>query len=183
MVTFHPVTLETDTAETQFRSLLQALQELTDTKIIFTKANADTDGRIINQMIDDFVSKHAEKSIAFTSLGQLRYLSALQFVDVVIGNSSSGLIEVPSFKKATVNVGDRQRGRIKAESVIDCNPDYDSIKKALQTALSESFKNKIKNVENPYGSSNASEKIIDVLKHTDYKELLKKRFYNLKFNV
>lgn len=179
LVTFHPTTLEVDTAESQFKSLLQALREFTDTKIIFTKANADTDGRIINQLIDEFVLKNPQRAIAFASLGQLRYLSALQYVDVVIGNSSSGLIEVPSFKKATVNIGDRQRGRIKAESVIDCKPDYSSIKNAIDLALSESFKDKLKNVVNPYGTGNASEKIIDVLKKIELKGLLKKQFYDL----
>src|SRR3989338_4133875 len=117
LVTFHPVTLEQSTAKEQFQQLLFALDSLSDTHIIFTKANADTDGRIINYMIDSYVSANSNKSIAFTSLGQLRYLSALQNVDAVVGNSSSGLIEAPSFKIGTINIGDRQKGRIKAASV------------------------------------------------------------------
>jgi GDP/UDP-N,N'-diacetylbacillosamine 2-epimerase (hydrolysing) len=120
LVTFHPVTLENSTAKEQFQELLDAIDELEDTNIIFTKANSDTDGRVINQMIDEYVTKNSHKSIVFTSLGQLRYLSALQYVDAVVGNSSSGLAEAPSFKIGTINIGDRQKGRIKASSVIDC---------------------------------------------------------------
>jgi len=179
LVTFHPVTLEFNSAETQFRSLLEVIQALPDTKVIFTKANADTDGRIINQMIDEFVKKYPQQAIGFTSLGQLRYLSALQHVDAVVGNSSSGLLEVPTFRKPTVNIGDRQRGRIKAQSVIDCKPDVESINAAIDIALSPAFSASIKNIQNPYGVGNASEKIIDVLKKTEYKGLLKKQFYDL----
>jgi GDP/UDP-N,N'-diacetylbacillosamine 2-epimerase (hydrolysing) len=131
LVTFHPVTLENATAKEQFSELLKALDELKDTNIIFTKANSDTDGRIINQMIDQFVLEK-ENAISFISMGQLRYLSSLQFVDVVLGNSSSGLLEVPSFKKATINIGDRQKGRIKAKSVIDCKPNKHDILQAIK---------------------------------------------------
>src|SRR5690606_39122045 len=139
LVTFHPVTLESDSAEFQFKELLTALEDLQHVLIIFTKANADTDGRIINLLIDDYVLNNQHKAIAFASLGQLRYLSALQYVDVVIGNSSSGLIEVPSFHKPTINIGDRQKGRIKGETVIDCDPECRSIKQAIDQALSEEF--------------------------------------------
>ncbi|HEY8919346.1 MAG TPA: UDP-N-acetylglucosamine 2-epimerase [Chitinophaga sp.] len=179
LVTFHPVTLEFNSAETQFQSLLDVLHSLTDTKVIFTKANADTDGRIINQMIDDFVRKYPQQAAGFTSLGQLRYLSALQHVNAVIGNSSSGLVEVPTFKKPTVNIGDRQRGRIKAQSVIDCEPDLENIKKAIDLALSPAFSDSIRTMQNPYGVGNASEKIMQVLRSVEYNGLLKKRFYDL----
>ena len=121
LITFHPVTLENQTASTHFSELLKALEKFTELSLVFTLPNADTDGRVIIRMIHDFVSKQRKKRIAFTSLGQLRYLSALNHVDVVIGNSSSGLSEVPSFKKPTVNIGDRQKGRLKADSVIDCS--------------------------------------------------------------
>ncbi len=181
LVTFHPVTLENATAEKQFTALLGAIDELKDTAIIFTKANADTDGRIINQLIDKYVAGHSDKSIAFTSLGQLRYLSALQFMDVVVGNSSSGLIEVPSFKTPTINIGDRQRGRIRAASVIDCGPELAEIKNAIDKALSSSFRESLKQVENPYGSKNASEDIIGVIKSTPLDNLLKKEFYDISF--
>ncbi|HEU4609734.1 MAG TPA: UDP-N-acetylglucosamine 2-epimerase [Chitinophagaceae bacterium] len=180
LVTFHPVTLEFSSAEAQFNALLQALLEQEDAKVIFTKANADTDGRIINQMIDAFVTKYPQKAVGFTSLGQLRYLSALRHVDVVVGNSSSGLLEVPTFKKPTVNIGDRQRGRVKAESIIDCQPDFESIKQAIGLALSQPFTEKLKYIKNPYDNGNASEKILEVLKKTEFSGLLKKAFYDLK---
>lgn len=179
LVTFHPVTLEKSTAESQFQTLLDAIDELKDITIIFTKANADTDGRIINQMIDSYVAGHNNKAIAFTSLGQLRYLSALQFMDIVIGNSSSGLTEVPSFKTATINVGDRQQGRIKADSVIDCAPTLSEIKGAIKKALSPEFRNALKTMENPYGAKNPSERIISVIKNVALDNLLKKRFYDI----
>ena len=180
LVTFHPVTLENCTAEVQFKELLNSLSELKETNIIFTKANADTDGRIINTLIDDYVIGH-KNAIAFASLGQLRYLSALKYVDVVVGNSSSGLIEAPSFKVPTVNIGDRQKGRIKAESVIDCEPNYESITSAIQLAFSSEFKNKIKDLVNPYGTINASERIVELIKATNLKGILKKSFYNISF--
>ena len=180
LVTFHPVTLENNTAEGQFKELLKSLSELKDTNIIFTKANADTDGRIINALIDEYVVGH-KNAIAFASLGQLRYLSALKYVDAVVGNSSSGLIEAPSFKIPTVNIGDRQKGRIKAESVIDCKPNYESITSAIQLAFSQEFKNRIKDLVNPYGTINASEKIVELIKTTNLKGILKKSFYNISF--
>ncbi len=180
LVTFHPVTLETSTAKEQFQELLDAIDELEDTNIIFTKANSDTDGRIINLMIDEYVAKNYKKSIAFTSLGQLRYLSALQFVDAMVGNSSSGLVEAPSFKIGTINIGDRQKGRIKAESVIDCQPNKNSILEAFKKLYSKDFKNILNKTINPYGDGCASKRIIQELKRTDLDNLLKKSFYDLK---
>lgn len=179
LVTFHPVTLERATAGEQFRNLLHALDELQDTKIIFTKPNADTEGRIIIQMIDDYVSQNSHKSIAFISLGQLRYLSAMQFVDGIVGNSSSGFTEAPTFKIGTINIGDRQKGRIKAESVIDCEPKKDSILSALKKLYSNVFQDKLKNVKNPYGEGGTSEKIKKILKETDLSDILKKEFYDI----
>jgi GDP/UDP-N,N'-diacetylbacillosamine 2-epimerase (hydrolysing) len=179
LVTFHPVTLENATAEHQFKVLLDVLASLNEVSIIFTKANADTDGRIINQMIDEFTAAHSEKAKAFISMGQLRYLSALQFMDAVVGNSSSGLIEVPAFETATVNIGDRQRGRIKGPSIIDSEPTYPEIKKAIDKALSVEFRNSLKTAERPYGTRNASESIIPLLKSISLDNLLKKEFYNL----
>lgn len=179
LITFHPVTLENATAHEQFSELLEAIDKFPDAKIIFTKPNADNDGRIIISMIDEYVSKNKNRSVSYISLGQLRYLSALKHVNMVIGNSSSGLIEVPSFKKATINIGDRQRGRVKSNSVIDCEPKAVSITKAIETALSEEFLTKLLKVENPYGSGNASEVIIKILSSVPLDELIKKRFYNL----
>ena len=180
LVTFHPVTLENSTAKEQFQELLDAIDELENTNIIFTKANSDTDGRIINQMIDEYVTKNSHKSVGFASLGQLRYLSALQYIDAVVGNSSSGLLEAPSFKIATINIGDRQKGRIKALSVIDCEPKKEEILKAFKEIYSKEFQEKLKNVENPYGESCPSKQIIEVLKNVNLANILKKSFYDLK---
>jgi len=130
-------------------------------------------------MIDEYVVKNNHKAVGFTSLGQLRYLSALQYIDMVLGNSSSGLAEVPTFKKATINIGDRQKGRIKANSVIDCLPNKIAIKKALDHALSIEFQTELNTVKNPYGVGGASAKIKGILKEIDITNITKKTFYNL----
>ena len=183
LVTFHPVTLENKTAGKQFGELLDAIDELQDTTIIFTRANSDTDGRVINQMIDEYVAKNSHKAIEFASLGQLRYLSALQYIDATVGNSSSGLSETPSFKIGAINIGDRQKGRIKATNVIDCLPNKKSIQKALEYLYSEEFNLTLKKSENPYGDGCSSKKIIKVLKTTRLDNILQKTFFNIKFSV
>jgi len=183
LVTFHPVTLENFTTKKQFQELLDAIDELKDTNIIFTKANSDTDGRIINQMIDEYVAKNDYKAVGFTSLGQLRYLSALQFVDAMVGNSSSGLAEAPSFKIGTINIGDRQKGRIKASSVIDCEPNKSSIHQAFVKLYSKEFQEAVKDTINPYGDGCASKKIVEILKTVDLEHILKKSFYDLKVEL
>jgi len=180
LVTFHPVTLENSTAKEQFQELLNVIDELEDTNTIFTKANSDTDGRVINQMIDEYVGKNFHKSVGFTSLGQLRYLSALQYVDAMVGNSSSGLTEAPSFKIGTINIGDRQKGRIKAQSVIDCLPNKDNIIESFKQLYTREFQELLKDVVNPYGDGCASKKIIEELKNVDFQNILKKSFYDLK---
>lgn len=182
MITFHPATLERATTRTQFQILLTVIDNLEDTKFIFTKPNADTEGRIISQMIDAYVSKNRNKAIAFMSLGQLRYLSAMQFVDGVVGNSSSGLTEAPTFKIGTINIGDRQKGRVKAESVIDCKPTKRSIQAALKQLYSAQFKEKLKNVKNPYGDCDTAGKITTILKDMDLSGILKKEFYDISVN-
>jgi len=179
LVTYHPVTLEKESAKKSFAALLAALEQLEDTHIIFTKANSDTEGRVINQMIDTFVAKYPKSSKAFTSLGQLRYLSALQYVDGVVGNSSSGLLEAPSFHIGTVNIGERQKGRIKAKSVIDAKEQTKSILKALQKLYSEDFQKMLPQVENPYGNGNASKQIVDILKTSNLDTIVKKSFYDI----
>jgi len=178
MVTFHPVTLENSTSEMQMGELLAALDELEETNLIFTMPNADLDNRIIFELINKYVKKH-ENAFVFTSLGYLRYLSCLQFVDGVIGNSSSGLIEVPCFRKGTINIGDRQRGRMKADSVINCQPDKQSISKAILKLYSESFQIKASSVVNPYGTGGASQYIVEFLQSVSLEGVLKKRFYDL----
>ena len=183
LVTFHPTTLEYKTSQKQFQELLDVIEGLKDINIIFTKSNSDTDGRIINQMIDEYVNKNPYKSVGFASLGQLRYLSALRYVDIIVGNSSSGLLEAPSFKIGTINIGDRQNGRIKAESIIDCSPNSKSIKKAFTKIYSNKFQELLKNVKNPYGNGCASQKIIRVLKKTQLNNILKKNFFDIKFSL
>ena len=178
LVTFHPVTLEKSTAGIQFKELLNSLDGLKNTKIIFTKANSDTDGKIINSMIDDYVAKHSN-AISFTSMGQLNYLSALQFIDAVVGNSSSGLLEAPSFKIGTIDIGDRQKGRIKAASVISCLPNKNSISNTFKELYSKQFQSVVGKVENPYGKGGASKKIISIIRDINLKGILKKPFYDL----
>ena len=134
-------------------------------------------------MIDRYVSNNQDKSVCFASLGQLRYLSALQYVDAVVGNSSSGLAEAPSFKIATVNIGDRQKGRIKASSVIDCKPNKNSILEAFNKVYSYDFQQVLKNIVNPYGDGCTSKKIIEVIKRVDLTNILKKSFYDLKVDL
>lgn len=179
LITYHPVTLEENTAEAQFKALLDALDVLEDTHIIFTKANADTDGRIINVMIDQYVASHPSTSVVFTSLGQMRYLSAIQYMDGVVGNSSSGLLEVPSFKIGTINIGDRQRGRIKADSVIDCGQSVGEIQDALEKLFSEDFQQTLPQVVNSYGDGGAAEKIVSVLQSCSLNGILKKQFNDM----
>ncbi|MCK9455426.1 UDP-N-acetylglucosamine 2-epimerase [Sulfurimonas sp.] len=178
IVTFHPVTLENSTAKEQFKELLEAFNELKETNIIFTKANSDTDGRIINEMIDEYVSKN-DNAVAFASMGALRYLSALRFVDGVVGNSSSGLLEAPSFKIGTINIGDRQKGRIKASSIIDCEPTKEDIKRAFKKLYSKRFQERLPKTQNPYDNRSASQKIIKEIKKADLNTILKKSFYDL----
>ena len=178
LITFHPVTLENSTSAQQMGELLSALNKLDNTNLIFTMPNSDTDGRVLFQIIEDYVSSNI-KSVVFTSLGQLRYLSCLKHVDGVIGNSSSGLLEVPTFKIGTINIGDRQRGRLKAISVIDCEPNEPSISSAIKKLYSADYQNRLTTVKNPYGCGGASESIVNILNDVSLDGLLKKRFYNL----
>lgn len=181
MVTYHPVTLEsTDKAQNQFEILLRILEDYPEMKIIFTKSNADMGGRVINDLINKFVKKHQDTCIAFDSLGQLRYLSVLQFCTIVIGNSSSGIIEVPSFYIPTINIGDRQKGRMASESVINCGTSIEEIRRALSLGLSESFRKSILQVKNPYELSGTSAHIIEIIKDFLRKGInIKKIFYDL----
>lgn len=179
LITFHPVTLENSSAKEQFSELLKAIDELEDTNFIFTKANSDTDSDVINNMIDEYVSKNSQKAVAFASLGQLRYLSAIKFVDIVLGNSSSGLSEVPSFKKATINIGDRQKGRARASSVIDVSPVKEEILAAIKKAYSKEFEQILKNTINPYDGGNPSKKMVKILKEIELDDILKKKFYDI----
>ena len=179
LVTFHPVTLDSQSPHEQFQSLLYALDMIgTEVGIIFTMPNADTDGRSLMQMIEGYAALHPN-ACAHTSLGPLVYLSVLAQVNAVVGNSSSGLYEAPSFKIPTVNIGDRQKGRLQAQSVINCIPDAVSIKNAIQKAFTKDCSNTV----NPYGDGESSQRIVAVLKSVvDYKQLLKKHFHDVDSN-
>ena len=179
LVTFHSVTLEDNTSKLQFNEILAVLNHFKELKVIFTKPNSDIYGRAIINLIDRYVKSNPDRSTVFTSLGRLKYLSLMRHVDVMLGNSSSGIIEMPSFGKPTINVGDRQRGRMAAKSVIQCAPKRECIKKALKKAFSQKFNRSLANINNPYDGKLTSKKIIVILK----KELpkiknLKKKFYD-----
>lgn len=178
LITFHPVTLETTTASDQMAELLAALGELKDTHLIFTMPNADTDSRALIRMVEQFVAQHANAR-AYTSLGQLRYLSCIAHVDGVVGNSSSGLAEVPSFMKGTINIGDRQRGRLQAVSVLNCEPTRQSIVAALARLYDPDFQASLSQLQSPYGEGGASEKIVEIIKHYAIDGITKKAFFDL----
>jgi GDP/UDP-N,N'-diacetylbacillosamine 2-epimerase (hydrolysing) len=179
LITFHPVTLEgQNSSGQQMAELLAALEGLEDTHLIFTMPNADTGGRELAMMVNDFVASH-QNACVHTSLGQQRYLSCMKYVDAVVGNSSSGLAEAPSMGIATINIGDRQKGRLLAGSVINCEPTQQSITGALRTVFDPSFRSTLTSTKNPYGSGGASEKIVEFIKKHDLKNLLKKSFFNL----
>lgn len=179
LITYHPVTLENNLAEQQFNELLKALSFFPTFRFIFTKPNSDANGRIIIKLIDDFVKKNANNSAGFVSLGQKRYLSLMRYTKAVVGNSSSGIIEAPSFYVPTINIGDRQKGRIRAESVIDVQPDSDSLVKALNIVLSDSFVASCEKINNPYGNGYTTQQIMTVLKDKQIPKNLKKPFYDL----
>ncbi|AXR69297.1 UDP-N-acetylglucosamine 2-epimerase [Leptospira mayottensis] len=180
LITFHPETLDSKSPKEQFDELLKALNRLSDTFVIFTLPNADTGSREIIHSIHDFISVY-KNAIAFASLGQHRYFSCVQFVDGVVGNSSSGLLEVPTFRKGTINIGGRQKGRLKAASIIDCDPEEGAIFQAIEKLYSKEFQNLLFSVKNPYGEGNATSKIVDVLENISLDHILKKKFFDLSF--
>lgn len=179
LVTYHPETLDDMPVEEQCRNLLDALATLEEVKIIFTLPNSDTGGRIIIKMIDDFVRRHKDRAIVYTSLGQLRYLSALQYITAVAGNSSSGILEVPSFGKPVLNIGNRQKGRIAAESVVHCGTTLSEIKEGLAKVFSEDFIRQAKGVINPYEKAETATAIIEIIKNFPLSGLIQKNFYTL----
>jgi GDP/UDP-N,N'-diacetylbacillosamine 2-epimerase (hydrolysing) len=177
LITFHPVTLEGNSEE-QMISLLNALDEFPDIHIIFTFPNSDAEGRSIIQLIKDYCTTR-KNSKYYVSLGQKKYFSTIQFVDGVVGNSSSGLLEVPTFKKGTINIGNRQKGRLRAKSVIDCNSNKISISKSIEKLYSKEFQSELNNTVNPYGEGDSSNKIFNIIKENLSNISLKKQFYNL----
>jgi len=179
LVTFHPATLDAQPPEQQMAELLAALDPLNDTQLVFTLPNADPGGRALFPMVEEFVARHPNAH-AFTSLGQVRYLSCLAQVDGVVGNSSSGLTEAPSFGNPSVNIGERQRGRLRAASVIDCAADRRAIAEALRKLFSAEFQAVAKSARNPYGEGGASEKIVRILAEVPLAGLLAKSFHDLR---
>lgn len=179
LVTFHPVTLERATAANQFAELLTALDSFETHFILFTKANADTEGRVINQMSDRFAARNASRAAAVSSLGASTYLSAMSHADTVVGNSSSGLIEAPALRVPTVNIGDRQKGRVRAASVLDCEPDADSIVGALKRATSPSFRESLRDMTNPCEQPETAATIVHHLRSAPLEDILRKPFIDL----
>ena len=178
LVTFHPVTLEQDDIATQMTALLSALDAFPDAGLIFTLPNADNGSNELICLIEDYVSKRSNAR-AYTSLGQLRYLSCMQFVDGVVGNSSSGIAEAPSMQIGTVNIGDRQKGRLMAQSVISCDGEPNHILEALHKLFDPQFRKSLVNVQNPYGRGGASAKIVKILASYPLETILKKSFYDI----
>jgi GDP/UDP-N,N'-diacetylbacillosamine 2-epimerase (hydrolysing) len=182
LITFHPVTLEGNSSRQQIKELLAALDCHNDTNLIFTMPNADTGGRELAAMVENFVQSHPNAR-SYTSLGQLRYLSCLQFVDGVIGNSSSGITEAPSMGTATINIGTRQKGRLSAPSVIHCPPDFKSINNAIHALYDPSFRGKLCTTVNPYGDGGASLRIVEVLTKYPLENIKKKSFFDMEISL
>ena len=183
LVTFHPVTLEKSTADGQFHALLEALDGFPEFNVIFTKTNADTDGRIINRLIDDYAGKHPERCLAVTSLGMRRYLSTMKYCTAVIGNSSSGIVEAPTFKVPTVNTGDRQKGRIQAASILNCPPEAAAIRQTIIRALSPVFQESLSSISNPYDRPGTCSIIVGMLENAVIFGITKKTFHDVNIPV
>ena len=178
MITYHPETLcETSNAK-NITALLDALSVFVDANLIFTMPNTDTDGRAIYKEIKLFCELNSNSKL-FSSLGQLRYLSCLKYADVIIGNSSSALLEAPTFKIPAVNIGSRQDGRLKASSVVDCPGSRDEILQAIELVLSNKFQSNLTQSVNPYGIGGSVQKIITTLSSVDFDNLPRKSFFDL----
>jgi GDP/UDP-N,N'-diacetylbacillosamine 2-epimerase (hydrolysing) len=178
LITIHPVTLNEIDSTEELKELLKALDEFKEKRLIFTLPNADPGNRSIRKLIGEFVMRHPNAR-SYESLGSQKYLSCLAYVDGVIGNSSSGISEAPSFKIATINIGDRQKGRLMANSIINCNFKKNEIKRSIEKIYSSKFQSQLKNTINPYGEGGATEKIVKILKTVKLKGLIKKPFYDL----
>ena len=180
LVTYHPETLDAIPVEEQFRNLLEALDDRQDIRILFTLPNSDTGGRIIVRMIEEFVARNKQRARAYTSLGQLRYLSALRFVAAVVGNSSSGILEVPSFGKPTLDIGNRQKGRLAANSVVHCVVSGAEISEGLNRVLSDAFAKQTACVQNPYEKEDSALEILKILKNYPLDGIVQKTFYDIR---
>ena len=179
LVTYHPVTLGNRTAEQDISDFIAALEQHPELRVVFTMPNSDTGGQAIVDAINGFVQHHPDRAVAFKSLGVLRYLSLMRQVAAVVGNSSSGLVEVPCFGIPTLNIGDRQKGRIAADSVLNCSPDKDAILEGLDIVLSDSFREKARHTQNPYDKPGTVQTIFDVISTYPLDKLGPKHFYDL----
>lgn len=180
LVTYHSATLDIKRNVKILNVLFKALDTFPEAMIIFTKANSDEAGRLINSKIDEYVRHHPKRAVSFITMGDLNYLSLLQFIDVVIGNSSSGIIEVPYFRKPTVNIGSRQENRLRASSIIDCKgDDAEEVINAIKRALSKRFKQGLKKMTLAYRQDRTASKIRNILKNVDLKKIILKRFHDL----
>lgn len=165
LVTYHPATNADEPVEAAFKALLQSLDDWPDHQVLFTYPNADNGGHIIIQLLENYCKTNPDRAFAVKSLGFKKYLSAVAHAKAVIGNSSSGIIEVPAFGVPTVNIGSRQEGRLAADSILHCKTDYPAIKESLSKALSPTFQEKCRQVNNPYGNGEVSGRILPVLKN------------------
>ena len=180
LVTFHAVTLETSTSESQVCELLMALDSFPNMKFLITKGNSDSNGRIINSLLEDYSEKNKDRIKLFTSMGQIAYLSAMKHCSMVLGNSSSGIIEAPTFNIPTINIGDRQKGRIQTKSIINCTSKKDAIIESIKKALNVDYINSLNSIVNPYDGGDTSCKIMDILIKVLHSPInLKKKFYDL----
>ena len=180
LVTYHPVTLGNRTAKDDIDDFIAALEECKDLRVIFTMPNSDTGGHFIVDVINGFVTRNVDRAKAYKSLGVLRYLSVMKQVAAVVGNSSSGLLEVPSFGIPTLNIGDRQKGRMAAESVYNCAPDKESVLKGLDMVMSPSFRQKAVDIQNPYEKVGTAQAIFDVVSTYPLEQLKQKHFYDIR---
>ena len=180
LVTYHPVTLGNHTVEQDITEFMNALSQRPDIRVIFTMPNSDTGSQAIVDAINGFVAKNQERSVAYKSLGVLRYLSVMKEVGAVVGNSSSGLVEVPSFGIPTLNIGDRQKGRLAAESVLNCDTDCESILAGLARVLSPVFIEVASKSQNPYDKEGTAKSIFDVISTYPLEELNQKHFFDIR---
>ena len=179
LVTYHPETLGNHTVEQDIKEFVSAIEERKDLRIFFTMPNSDTGAQVIVDAINDFVAKNSDRAIAYKSLGVKRYLSVMKYVGAVVGNSSSGILEVPSFGIPTLNIGDRQKGRMAAESVYNCETDKESIIRGLDTIMTYDFRQKAVHTQNPYDKEGTAQLIFNVISTYPLEELKQKHFYDI----
>lgn len=182
LITYHPLTIEGKEKNiSEFSNILKTLEQIKNTDFVFTGSNSDTYGKVINKMIKKFISKNQDKSVFIHSMGRKAYLSMLKISNGVIGNSSSGIIEAPSFGIGSINIGNRQKGRVKAESVIDSDSNPNILNMAFKKLFSDKFQKSIKNIKNPYEKENSVKEIIKILKNYPLENINYKEFYDLNY--